>query len=94
MPKKYPPLTPQEVINILKKREFKFDTQEGSHQQYKGSTKGETRKVTVDIAEKDFDTFLMQSMIRQSGLTRDEFYCSTKATAQKINKRLDKKLKV
>ena len=92
MPKKYPPLTPKEVINILNKRGFKFVGQEGSHRQYDGIIKERKRKVTVDMAEKDFDNFLMQNMIRQSGLTRDEFYCSTKTTAQKINKRVNKNL--
>ena len=93
MPKKSPPLTPQEVITILKKRGLRFDTQEGSHEQYEGTIKGKQRKVTVDTAEKEFDNFLIQSMIRQSGLSRKEFYCSTKSTAAKINKKLDNKLK-
>lgn len=87
MPKKYPPLTPDEVIRILKKRGFLLKSTEGSHSQYEGTVKKEIKKVTVDTAEKEFNIFLMQSMIRQSGLSREEFYCTTKATAQKINKK-------
>ena len=83
MPKKYPPLTPKEVIEILKAQDFTFKESEGSHAQYeKGS-----RKVTVDMAVKEFDPFLLQSMMRQAGLDRDSFYTSTKTGAKKINMR-------
>ena len=86
MPKSYPPLTPQEVIDILKARGFEFKTQKGSHAQYEGEINRTKRKVTVDMTEKDFDENLIKSMVRQSGLSRKEFYCSTKKTAKKINK--------
>jgi len=79
----YPPLTPGEVIQILLYRGFEHTGTRGSHAQYeKGSL-----KVTVDKGFDVFDPFLLQSMIRQSGLSKKEFYCSTKATALKINKR-------
>lgn len=55
-----------------------------------GFVNGEKRKVTVDMAEYEYGDFLMQSMIRQSGMNRDDFYCSHKSTAKKINKRLIK----
>jgi predicted RNA binding protein YcfA (HicA-like mRNA interferase family) len=81
LPKKYPPLIPKEVIEILKAQGFAFKETEGSHAQYeKGS-----RKVTVDMSVKEFDPFLLQSMMRQAGLDRDSFYSSTKAGAKKIN---------
>jgi predicted RNA binding protein YcfA (HicA-like mRNA interferase family) len=83
---KYPPLTPDEVIKILASKGFLHTGTEGSHRQYeKGS-----RKVTVDAAMRDFGIDLMQSMIRQSGMDREEFYSATKATAKKINKRYKK----
>jgi predicted RNA binding protein YcfA (HicA-like mRNA interferase family) len=90
LPKKYPPLTPSEVIDILKVWNFEFKTQEGSHAQYEGIINKIKRKVTVDMNEAEFDTDLLKSMIRQSGLSRDQFYCSTKRTAKKINKRVKK----
>lgn len=90
MPKKYPPLTPSEVIDILKVWNFVLKIQVGSHAQYEGIIREIKRKVTVDMGEKDFDKDLIKSMIRQSGLSRDEFYCSTKSTAKKINKRVKK----
>jgi len=35
---------------------------------------------------------IIRSMIRQSGLTREQFYCSTEKTARRINKKLDPNL--
>ena len=65
----------------------------GSHAQYEGVVAGKKRKVTVDMGEEVFDVFLLKSMIAQSGLSREEFYCSTKATAKKIDMRaIDSKL--
>jgi len=90
LPKKYPPLTPDEVIQILKARKFTLDSTRGDHQQWEGFIRDRKRKVTVDTGEKDFDDEIIKSMINQSGLSRDEFYCSTDRTARKINKRLKK----
>lgn len=90
MPKKYPPLTPDEVIQILKVRKFILGSTRGDHQQWEGFIYDRRRKVTVDTGEKDFDDEIMKSMINQSGLSRDEFYCSTDRTARRINKRLKK----
>ena len=47
LPKSYPPLTPQEVIDILKARGFEFKTQKGSHAQYEGEINRTKRKVTI-----------------------------------------------
>ncbi|MFA5805492.1 MAG: type II toxin-antitoxin system HicA family toxin [Melioribacteraceae bacterium] len=85
MPKKYPPLTYQEVVAILKAWGFKFKDQEGSHEQYEGVIKGKKRKVTVDSNDSPYDGFILKSMISQSGLSREEFYTTTKTTAKKIN---------
>lgn len=85
MPKKYPPLTYQEVVAILKSRGFKLEDQEGSHEQYEGVVNGQKRKVTVDKNDSPYNDFILKSMISQSGLSREEFYTATKATAKKIN---------
>jgi len=87
LPKKHPPLKPSEVISILRARTIIYIGTEGSHAQYEGMIKGKKRKVTVDMSEPEFDDFLIKSMIAQSGLSREEFYCSTKNTAKKINKK-------
>jgi predicted RNA binding protein YcfA (HicA-like mRNA interferase family) len=88
LPKKYPPLKPQEVIDILTTRGFVLNNQEGSHRQYVGFFNGKRCKVTVDMSMTDYSDDLTKSMIRQSGMNRDEFYCSTKGTARKIGKKL------
>ncbi|MEX1138497.1 MAG: type II toxin-antitoxin system HicA family toxin [Bacteroidota bacterium] len=88
MPKKYPPLSPQEVIAILKARGFAYKSHEGSHENYEGYFGGKRRIVTVDMGVDEFWADLMASMIRQCGMSRDQFYCSNKKTAKKINKRL------
>lgn len=87
MPKRYPPLTPQEVIRILSARGFVPDRSKGSHIQYQGTIRGVTWYVTVDTGKDEFGDFLIQSMIRQSGMTREEFYGSTTSTARKIGLR-------
>jgi predicted RNA binding protein YcfA (HicA-like mRNA interferase family) len=83
--RRYPPLTPSEVCAILTEWSFKRKNQEGSHRQYEGVIKGQRKIVTVDMAEDDFDDFLVKSMISQSGLTREQFYGATKKTAKKAS---------
>ena len=90
MPKKYPPLALAEIIEILKANSFVHDDIVGTHAQYIAIIKSVKRKVAVDMSEKDFGDALIKSMIAQSGLTREEFCCSTKATAKKINMRMPK----
>ncbi|MFQ6014051.1 MAG: type II toxin-antitoxin system HicA family toxin [Anaerolineae bacterium] len=90
MPRRYPPLSPREVIAILVARSFALTRTRGSHEQYEGLIRGKWRRVTVDVHYSDFDDRLIKSMIRQSGLTREEFYGSTKRTARKINLRAKK----
>jgi len=90
LPKKYPSLTLSEVKQILKFRGFELANTTGSHAQYSKTVNGVSYKVTVDLAENEFYEFLLQSMIRQSGLSRVEFYCSTKSTAKKINHKFNK----
>ena len=83
----YPPLTPGEVIDILSALGFAFKNQTGSHAHYERppTTIDPTRRVvTVDKAEQDFGSVLMQSMVRQSGVGRKAFYGATAHTAKKI----------
>ena len=87
MPKKYPPLTFREVVGILKARELTFDHTRGSHHYYAGVWKGKRRMVTVDHIASTYGDDLIKMMIRQSGMSREEFYGSTRRTAKKINLR-------
>jgi predicted RNA binding protein YcfA (HicA-like mRNA interferase family) len=76
------------VIEILQIRGYDFVRTVGSHRRYQGRIRGQTRCVTVDMHYAQFDDQLLKRMIAQSGLTREEFYGSTKAAALKINLRV------
>jgi len=43
--------------------------------------------VTVDVHYREFDARMIRFLLDQSGLTREEFYGSTKRTAKKVNLR-------
>jgi len=88
---RYPQLTTREVQDILKARGFVLLRTSGSHEHWGAIIKDERRIVTVDL-HGDFGRDIIKSMIRQSGLTREEFYCSTKKTAKRLNKEIDPEL--
>jgi len=83
--KRYPTLTFREVRDVLLSRGFYLKGQRGSHQQWeRPAGEGRIRAVvTLDDNAAPFDDYLLKMMIRQSGLTRDDFYSSTPATAKK-----------
>ena len=82
-----PPLTPSEVVAILKVMGFGFKNHEGSHAHYECPATGQYPRsvVTVDMHCKEFDDFLMKSMIRQSNRSIAEFYGATKRSARKAS---------
>jgi predicted RNA binding protein YcfA (HicA-like mRNA interferase family) len=83
--RKYPLLTPDEVIAILVCLGFKKDRQGGSHAQYESVATDEYPRsiVTVDTAYPEFDEKRMKNMIRQSNRSREIFYGATKRSAKK-----------
>jgi predicted RNA binding protein YcfA (HicA-like mRNA interferase family) len=83
--RRFPPLTPDEVQAILRARGFEKKRQDGSHAQWERAAVGRRLRsvVTVDVSRSEFREELMKSMIRQSNLTREEFYSATKRTARK-----------
>ena len=85
MPKQYPPLTPADVVKILLVRGFVWERTRASHEFYRGTVRGRVCNVTVDRHYPEFDVKRVRDMIDQSGLTREEFFGSTKETARKIN---------
>lgn len=93
-PRSTPPLTPREVKRILTARGFIFSHSRSSHHNYKCKRNGKTYTVTVDVGIREFDDNLIKSMIRQSGMSKQDFYCSTKKTARKIDKRVVSKEKL
>lgn len=59
---------PRQMIKVLEEKGFKFIRQKGSHRLYK---KGAFR-VTVPYHNKDLKPGTLQSILRQSGIKREE----------------------
>lgn len=77
MGRAHPPLDRDQVEAILKAFSFFEKRTKGSHAQWEGTTKGRRRIVTVDhlkSRKEKYGPFLLNKMIDQSGLTKDEFY--------------------
>ena len=85
----YPAITCKEVKSILKAYGFtQKSSNNGSHESWVRTDKnGVLHKVTVDCPKAPFSVDLIKSMIKQSGLSRVEFYRGAKTTAKKINKK-------
>lgn len=85
MPKRYPPLTPSEVKTIAANLKFRLKRTEGSHAQWECEADGTHPRsvISIDEGEREFDDYLIKSMIRQSNRTREEFYGATKRTAKR-----------
>lgn len=69
---KLPRLSGKEVIKLLSKADFTLVRQKGSHIIMKKQTSEEIRTVVVPN-HKEIDTGTLVEIIRQAGLTRDEF---------------------
>jgi predicted RNA binding protein YcfA (HicA-like mRNA interferase family) len=85
--RKYIPLAPADVVAILRNLKFVLKRQVGSHAQWEHPAEGQYPRsvVTVDMAQREFDEFLLKSMIRQSNRSHEEFYGATKRTARKAS---------
>ena len=82
--KKYPPLTPNEIVAILKARGFRWDRNSGDHQFFSRYLNGKEHLPQVDMGVPQVSDYWLKLTITESGLSREDFYCSTKATAKKI----------
>ncbi|MXZ34084.1 MAG: addiction module toxin, HicA family [Acidobacteria bacterium] len=71
MPFPLPALTPKQVIRALKKAGFFVHHQRGSHAILKHPQR--PQRVTVTVHNRDLKRRTLSSIIKQSGLTRDEF---------------------
>ncbi|MEO0079537.1 MAG: type II toxin-antitoxin system HicA family toxin [candidate division WOR-3 bacterium] len=72
MSPKLPVLSPKDVIRVLLKAGFYVHHQTGSHVQLKHSTRAELR-LTVPFHNRDLPKAVLRSIIRQAGLSVDEF---------------------
>jgi predicted RNA binding protein YcfA (HicA-like mRNA interferase family) len=61
--RRYPPLTPDEVRDILRAKGFTLDRTRGSHEQWRAIIKNQPRVVTVDAHYQTFDQSLIKRMI-------------------------------
>jgi predicted RNA binding protein YcfA (HicA-like mRNA interferase family) len=84
-PRKYPPLTPSEIISILLARGFTFHHSSGDHNYYVHVVRGVKKIAQVDTGNPQYTNTWISLIMEQAGMTREEFYCSTKTTAKKIN---------
>jgi predicted RNA binding protein YcfA (HicA-like mRNA interferase family) len=67
-------LTCKDVKTILAAFGFECCRQKGSHEHWKGFVNGQAKLVTVDCPKAPFSSYLMASMVRQSGYSIDEWY--------------------
>ena len=72
----YPPLTCKEVKDILRAMGFAFRDQTGSHEQWIRDDSRGFFKVTVDCPKAPFSQILIDSMARQAGVTKKQFYAA------------------
>jgi hypothetical protein len=83
--RKYPILTPSEIIAILYARGFSLDSKSGDHRYYIKNVNGKKYRPQVDMGCSDYGADLIKLLLDETGLTRKKFYGSTKNTAKKIN---------
>ena len=72
MPDRLPVLKAKEVVNALLRAGFYVHHQTGSHARLLHATKPKLR-VTVPIHSKDIPQSLLRRILRQAGLTEQEF---------------------
>jgi len=68
---KLPSVRPKELIKLLNKLGYEEVRQTGSHKQFKKA--GTPGIVTVAFHNKDIKQITLRSIIRQAGLTTEEF---------------------
>jgi predicted RNA binding protein YcfA (HicA-like mRNA interferase family) len=68
---KLPTLRPREVLRVLKRAGFYVHHQTGSHARLLHPTR--TDRVTVPIHPGELPAFVLMSIIRQAGMTKEEF---------------------
>ena len=68
---KLPVLRPKDVLRVLRRAGFTIHHQTGSHARLLHSTRPD--RVTLPIHPGDLPVFVLMSIIRQAGLTKEEF---------------------
>lgn len=86
MPRQWPPLTAAEIRDCLRRLGWVHERTESTHETW---THVATRRVVVvDSKWSPASSTLIQHFVEQQmGESREGFYCATKTTAKKINKK-------
>lgn len=82
--KKYPPLTPREIEEILITRGFCYQRSKGDHNYFVHEVRGKKKIVQIDTGNPLYENEWIKLVIIQSGMTREQFYSTTKKTAKKV----------
>ena len=82
--RKYPPLTPLEIEDIILRRGFEHYKNSGDHRFYVHEVKGKKHIVQIDMGNPLYEGHWLKLVIEESGMTREQFYCSTKSSARKL----------
>ena len=70
MGSKYPVLSPEEIISVLKKAGFKFISQRGSHVKY--SKEGSPTRIAIIPMHNEVAKGTLKSIIEQAGMTLED----------------------
>lgn len=71
-----PPLTCKQVKAILKALGFQHRDTRGSHENWVRDEPPPFRKVTVDCPKQPFSPMLIESMAKQAGVSKRQFYAA------------------
>ena len=74
MPRGWPPLELRQILAILAALGFTYKNSRCGHDFYVAAKSGRSYKVTVDLRCAPFDAYLLKSMCKQAGCTREEFW--------------------
>jgi predicted RNA binding protein YcfA (HicA-like mRNA interferase family) len=83
--RRYPPLKLNQIIQILTARGYSLHKKKGDHRYYIKTDNGRKRIAQVDMGCREYNENLIPMLLKETGLTREEFYGSTKKTAKMIN---------
>jgi predicted RNA binding protein YcfA (HicA-like mRNA interferase family) len=82
--RKYPPLQPREIEEILIARGFVFKKSKGDHKYYVHNVNGRTYIAQIDMGNPVYNDKWIKLVIKEAGMTREQFYSATKSTARKV----------
>jgi predicted RNA binding protein YcfA (HicA-like mRNA interferase family) len=81
-----PPLHRDEIIAILQAAGFAFKPTKGRspHDKYEGRIRGQVRIVLISRSYDEVSGWVLASIIKQSGMTKKEFYGLTPVASKKL----------